>query len=93
MCTCQRHEYVAVPVRGNCMEPRIPEGARVIVDKPEDPKTGDIVVAMHKAETVVKQLTRQNGKLLLIPLQGQAAIEVTEHTEIVGVVKYWGMKP
>ena len=93
MCTYQRHEYVAVPVRGNCLEPRIPEGARVIVDKTEDPKTGDIVVAIHKGEAIVKKLTRQNGKLLLTAMQGQAAIEVTEHTKMVGVVKYWGMKP
>jgi phage repressor protein C with HTH and peptisase S24 domain len=89
----RRHEYIAVPVRGNCMEPRIPEGSRVIVDKTAEARPGDIVLAEHDGGYIIKQLERQNGDLYLTAIQGRPPIKVTEETRIIGVVKYWGMKP
>ena len=87
------HEYIAVPVVGDCMEPKIPEGARVIVDKSASPRPGDIVLALHDGELIVKTLEQQDGDLLLVAIQGRPPIKVDERTQIVGVVRYWGMRP
>ncbi|MHB1007195.1 MAG: S24 family peptidase [Chloroflexota bacterium] len=87
------HEFIAVPVRGTCMEPKIPEGARVIADTTASPKPGDIVVALHDGEAIVKTLTEEDGRLMLVALQGRPPIAVDERTQIVGVVRYWGMRP
>ncbi len=87
------HEFIAVPVKGTCMEPRIPEGARVVVDKTASPRPGDIVLAIHEGEAIVKMLTQRNGHWVLTAIQGQPPIEVDERTQIVGVVRYWGMRP
>ncbi len=87
------HEFIAVPVTGTCMEPRIPEGARVVVDKTASPRPGDIVLAIHEGEAIVKTLTQDNGRWVLTAIQGQPPIEVDERTQIVGVVRFWGMRP
>ena len=89
----RNHEFTAIPVSGTCMEPTIPQGARVIVDKTMSPRPEQIVVAEHEGEYLVKKLERRNGELYLVAVQGQAPIRVTESTRIVGVVVYWGMKP
>lgn len=87
------HEFIAVPVAGNCMEPRIREGERVIVDTTASPRPGDIVVAEREGENLVKMLEQRNGGLWLVGLREQPPIEVTQGVRIVGVVKMVSHRP
>jgi len=89
----RRHQFVAVPVVGNCMEPRLREGERVIVDKDASPRPGDIVVAVHDGETIIKQLERRDGELWLVALQGRKPIRIDESTRLLGVVKMVMRRP
>lgn len=89
----RNHDFIAVPVRGNCLEPYILEGERVIVDRSASPQPGDIVVAIHEGEAVVKILRQRNGRLYLEAVQGQPPIEVGPQTQIVGVVKMAMRRP
>ena len=89
----RRHQFVAVPVVGNCMEPRLREGERVIVDKDASPRPGDIVVAVHDGETIIKQLERRDGDLWLVALQGRKPIRIDESTRLLGVVKMVMRRP
>ncbi len=81
------HEFIAVPVTGDCLEPYIRSGERVIVDKSAVPRPGDIVVAVHEGEVVVKILRQRNGRLYLEAVRGQPPILVGEETTIIGVVR------
>jgi transcriptional regulator with XRE-family HTH domain len=87
------HDFIAVPVSGSCMEPRIPEGSRVVVDRTESPRPGDTVVAAHDDELLVKRLERRNGDLYLVALKEREPIRVTEQTTILGVVKMVMLRP
>lgn len=87
------HEFVAVKVSGTCMEPRIREGDRVIVDKTATPRDGDIVVALHEGELLVKQLEKRNGDYYLVALQDQPPIKVNGETRIIGVVRMAMYRP
>lgn len=81
------HEFTVVRVIGTCLEPRIREGERVVVDKTASPRPGDIVAAEHDGERIVKVLERRNGDLWLTALQGQPPIRVDGQTRIIGVVR------
>lgn len=89
----RRHRFVAVPVVGTCMEPRLFEGERIIVDKDASPKPGDLVVAIHDGETIIKQLEKRDGDLYLVALRDRAPVKVDESTRIIGVVKMVMRRP
>jgi len=89
----RRHQFIAVPVVGDCMEPRLHDGSRVIVDKDASPRPGDIVVAVHDGETLIKQLEQRNGELWLVAYRGRPPVKVNESTRIIGVVKMAMYKP
>ena len=81
------HDFMAIVVTGDCMEPRLREGERVIVDRSETPGLGDIVLAVHDGETIVNVLEKRGDKCYLVALKNRRPVEVTEHTRIIGVVK------
>lgn len=61
------HEYFALRVRGDSMEPRLLEDDIVIVRQQQDADNGDIVVALINGEATVKKLKKQDDGILLIP--------------------------
>lgn len=61
------HEYFALRVRGDSMEPRLLEDDIVIVRQQQDADNGDIVVALIEGEATVKKLKKQEDGILLIP--------------------------
>lgn len=81
------HEFTVVRVTGTCMEPRIREGERVVVDVSASARPGDFVAAEHDGERLVKRLEQRGGDLWLVALQGQPPIKVDGATEIIGVVR------
>jgi transcriptional regulator with XRE-family HTH domain len=87
------HRFIAVRISGNCMEPDIPEGYVVLADEDGSPQSGDIVVAEHDGETIVKELQKRNGDLYLVARQNREPIKVNKSTRVIGVVVQWGMKP
>ena len=91
----RHHRFIAVPVVGDCMEPEIMEGHRVIVDvtAAPDAKPGDIVVARVDEEHLVKRLEQRHGRLYLVALRGQPPIEVKEGVEIIGIVRAASYRP
>lgn len=88
----RRHHFVAVRVIGSCMEPLLREGFRVIADKDASPKHGDIVVAVHDGEILVKRLEQRNGDWWLVAMKERPPIKVGDGTRIVGVVRAGGFK-
>lgn len=76
---------VGFRVRGQSMEPEIPEGALLAVDTDQTPKDGDIVVAWTPDGGVVKRLRSKRGKQELAGNNGEA-IPVTDEVQIQGVV-------
>lgn len=83
----RRHDFVAVTVSGKCMEPAIMEGHIVIVDRDASPQPGDYVVAIQDDEALVKGLARRDGSLVLIDYHGEVIKQVTDDTNILGVVR------
>lgn len=81
-----------VRVEGDSMEPRIHDGELLVVDRMEETKDGDIVVARVGCEFMVKKLhTEENGRVWLLSENvAYAPIEVTEGMdfEVWGKVTY-----
>lgn len=80
------HEFVWVEIVGNCLEPRVMAGHIAIVDTTASPRPGNIVVAQHDGEYLVKELRQDGDYQILVALQGQESIVVDERTRILGVV-------
>lgn len=78
--------FLALPVRGDCMEPIISDGDVVIVDTQTEARPGDIVVAEHDGQVYVKELGFHQGRPALIARQGQEPILIDETTAVRGVV-------
>lgn len=56
----------ALRVKGNCMQgARICDGDYIIVRRQAEAEEGDIVAASYSGETIIRQLFRQGGKVLL----------------------------
>ncbi|MBX6770852.1 MAG: S24 family peptidase [Chloroflexi bacterium] len=89
----RNHTFIAVDVRGDCMEPRIHDGETVVVDITESPRPGDIVLAVHDGETLLKILERRSDGLYLVALRHRPPIRLDETTRIIGVVKQVVRKP
>lgn len=87
------HSIVAVPVRGTCMEPEIHPGQRVYVDKDSSPRSGDMVVAIHEGEVIIRRLVGTNGDRRLVANKDHAPLDVTDRTIIFGVVVFAGQRP
>jgi len=83
----RNHKFIAVEVRGDCMEPDLHDGEAVIVDTDASPQPGRIVLAAHDGEAIIKRLEQRNGDLYLVARRKRPAIKVTEETRILGVVK------
>jgi len=81
-----------VRVEGDSMEPRIHDGELLVVDRMEETKDGDVVVARVGCEFMVKRLhTEEDGSIWLLPENAEyAPIEVTEGMdfEVWGKVTY-----
>jgi phage repressor protein C with HTH and peptisase S24 domain len=83
----RQHQFVAVTVVGDGMEPALSEGDIAIIDQSEEPRVGEIVAAERNGEYLIKRLERRNGELWLVANHGQAPIRVSEQVRILGVVK------
>lgn len=85
---------IGLQVQGDCLAPRIPDGATVLVEveRPGFPATdlgrlvNRIVFARVGDAMHIKGLRRRGGGYVLAPLNGDEAIPVTDEVCIVGVV-------
>lgn len=89
----RRHNFEVVPVKGDCVELVAREGHRAVVNRDASPQPGDIVVAIHDGEALVKYLQLEGDKLILRAIGACAPIEVTKDTVIVGVVRQVSYRP
>lgn len=89
----RNHKLLAIRVSGTCLEPRLMDGHTAIVDRNIDAKEGDIVLALHEGEAILKEYRLLDGVLHLVALQGQPPIRVNSETRIVGVVVDAKYKP
>jgi SOS-response transcriptional repressor LexA len=80
---------VGYHVRGTSMEPDIPEGSLVAIDRERTAKPGDIVVAWLNDLGVVKRLMESEGQWFLVG-NSSAPIRVEEGVRIEGVVIFVG---
>ena len=87
------HEFIAVRVTGDCLAPMIAAGHIAIVDRNASPRAGDVVLAVHNSEVMVKILEQRNGDLWLVALSEQPPRKVDEGTRIIGVVAMATYKP
>ena len=68
--------------------PSIPDGAIVIIEPAEQPKSGEIVLAKSTGPAVVKKLTKDGPKTYLASLNPQyQLIEADSSYNIIGVAK------
>lgn len=82
-----RHTY-ALQVRGDSMEPDIPDGSVVIVEPDMDPLPGDYVIAGNgDAEATLKQLIRDGGEWFLKPSNPRYPVRPLGDGKVVGVVR------
>lgn len=81
------HRFEAFEVVGDCMAPLIQPGHRVMADLSVEARPGDLVVAEHDGQRIIKRLVSVNKHLELQAERGQPPIVVDESTVIVGVVK------
>lgn len=89
----RHHHFFAVRVSGRCMEPRVQEGHWVIANATISPRPGDLVVVTVDGESLVKELTVEDGESWLVAIQDVPPIKVTPAVRIQGVVKWAGYRP
>ncbi len=81
-----RHTY-ALRIKGDSMEPLIPEGYIVIVEPEADPREGDVVVAKNgDHEANVKLLVKVSGDWWLKPANRDYKPKPLGDAKIIGVV-------
>jgi len=78
------HTLFAVRVSGTCLEPRVIDGHTAVIDRDATAKAGDVVLAIHDGEAVLKILEIIDGQPYLVTLHGHPPIAVGENTRIVG---------
>lgn len=83
------HRFLAIDVKGTCMEPVIRDGETVTVDLDASPRYNDIVAVYHEGESLIRILRDR----FLYSMNGHPPIEMNENTRIVGVVVYVGRRP
>ncbi|GGG09655.1 S24 family peptidase [Paenibacillus abyssi] len=70
------------------MEPLLPNGSTLTVNKNEIAEDGDIIVAVNNDEIIVRKYYLVNGECLLTPIKGKDVLIVQEgELKIMGVVK------
>lgn len=80
-------DRISVKITGDCMEPDIPQGVVVTVDKTLTPQDGDVVLVSHDGEWICKWYEVQtDGSVLLIANQHREPIRPNGHTTVIGVV-------
>lgn len=89
----RRHKFIGVEIRGDCLVPRIRPGEYVIVDTDASPREGDVVLAVHDGEIIVKLLERRNDDTYLIALRKRPPLKVNEDTRILGIVRMVMRRP
>lgn len=78
-------------VEGDSMEPKIPSGSLLVVDRSLKPKNHDIIVALLQGKFVVKRVEFEGGKIHLIADHSrELPIDVlaTSDFQVWGVVTY-----
>ena len=71
----------AVKISGHSMEPDIPDESIVLVKEQEKLLHGDVGIFNINGESMCKQYTESNGKVILLPINEQfEPIEVKEHS-------------
>lgn len=79
-------DWCLLQVRGDCMAPRIRDGAWVRFERGREARAGDVVVARGAAGLVVKELLERNGRRWLVSRRQIVPIALVPPVEIVGVV-------
>lgn len=83
----RNHTFTTVIVKGTCMEPILHDGEEAVVNMSVTPRPGDVVLARHEGEMIIKRLQRSNGSLILVATNAVLTLPITEETEIIGVVR------
>ena len=86
----------ALKVVGDSMEPKIPDGAIVVIDPGRPYQHGSYVLAKRTGDqgATLKQLWYDGAVPKLKPLNPRYSIlDMSEDTRIIGVVVYWGVEP
>lgn len=69
----------AVRIKGNSMEPQIPDGSVVLIHKQDTVETGEIGAFFHNGSVYCKKRATQDGKTLLLSINSAyAPIEISE---------------
>lgn len=81
-----KQQHYILRVTGDCMEPEVDPGDRVVFDREAQAENGDLVVAILDGEQgLVKRYDVRATDQYLLPLKGRP-IRIDEHIEILGVV-------
>lgn len=88
-------DVLFVKVTGDCMEPIIPQGAVVVVDRKRQPSHGDVVLVDHEGEWLCKAYNLDpDGQVWLRAFRHRLPIKPNGLTTVIGViVKVMGNLP
>lgn len=87
-------EWIAVPVQGTCLEPRLMHGHVAFVNRNAEPKAGDIVLIVHDGEAHFKIYEPRDGYYaMLSTLDGSDPLRSNETTRVLGVVREARYRP
>ena len=77
----------AIEVAGDCMQPLIPDGAQVVIDKSRSWRPGSVVLVERNEEYLLKRVVGRRNGGVLIRADNPAYSEemVVDEREIVGV--------
>lgn len=80
-----------VRMTSKSMEPKIPEGCFVIVDRSLEPKNQDVIVATYKDEFIIRRLNRNSNGVFLVPENPNfetLQVQMGNEFEVWGVVTF-----
>lgn len=87
------HPFIVVLVTGDCLDPDIRPGERVVVDKWGAPRAGNFVVVRYDDEMLLKRVERRNGDLWLVANRHHEPMKLSEDVAIEGVVRLIMRRP
>lgn len=75
-------------VQGNCMEPEIPDGSIVTVDRDRAPQVGNIIISVIDGEVLIGRIIERDGSLFLRNGHGDHRLDDCQaHAVVIDVTR------
>jgi hypothetical protein len=89
----ESHRFIGIVASGDCLDPRIRPGERLIVDKDASPRNDEVVVIEQDGKMLLKVWEQKNGTVWLTALRHHEPLAFDENVTFLGVVSLAARKP